>query len=184
LFCPVIFIEGKSGFAAYGRSWKLVKGKWWSTFGLLVVMSIIVSIIGVAFQLPLLLISIFKEILQWDNGRSFELIIMLASIIGMLGETLLFSILHISLGFQYFNLVERQASIGPMREIDSLGRQNEFDSHDGDYYAAGFAIPLPCTCPGPCTGKPTYRGGSGQRRSCRHRRGGRKVRANRRQFPA
>jgi len=133
LFCPVIFIEGKSGFAAYGRSWKLVKGKWWSTFGLLVVMSIIVSIIGVAFQLPLLLISIFKEILQWDNGRSFELIIMLASIIGMLGETLLFSILHISLGFQYFNLVERQESIGLMREIDPLGRQNEFDSHEGDY---------------------------------------------------
>src|SRR5690606_4079765 len=127
LFCPVIFIEGKSGFAAYGRSWKLVQGKWWSTFGLLVGMSIIVSIIGVAFQLPLLLISIFKQILQWDNGRSFELIIMLASILGMLGETLLFSILHIARGFQYRNLGGGQEGMGLMREIDSLGRQNEFD---------------------------------------------------------
>lgn len=133
LFCPVIFIEGKSGFAAFNRSWKLVKGKWWSTFGLLVVMSILVSLIGIAFQLPMLLISIFKEILQWENGGSFELIIIVASVIGMLGETLLFSILHIALGFQYFNLVERQESIGLMREIDSLGKHSGYDPNEGDY---------------------------------------------------
>lgn len=133
LFPPVIYIEGKGGAAAFGRSWRLVKGKWWSTFGLLVVMAIIVSIIGIAFQIPILLISFFKELLQWEDGSSVQLIIILASIIGILGETLLYSILHIALGFQYFNLVERQESIGLMREIDSLGRQTDFSSNDGDF---------------------------------------------------
>src|SRR5690606_24812459 len=108
-------------------------GKWWSTFGLLIVMAIIVSIIGFAFQIPLLLISFFKEILQWENGSSTQLIIIVASIIGILGETLLYSILHIALAFQYFNLVERQESMGLMREIDSLGRETDFNSNEGDY---------------------------------------------------
>ena len=133
LFAPVIFAEGKGGPLAYGRSWKLVKGKWWSTFGLIVVMTIIVSIIGIAFQIPLLLISFFKEILHWENGSSIQLIIIVASIIGMVGETLLYSILHIAIGFQYFNLVERQESIGLMREIDSLGRETDFSSNEGEY---------------------------------------------------
>ncbi|QEC51801.1 hypothetical protein EDD80_102366 [Anseongella ginsenosidimutans] len=133
LFAPVIFAEGKSWPASYSRSWKLVSGKWWSTFGLIVVVSIIVTIIGIAFQIPILLISFFKEILQWENGSSVQMIIILASIIGMLGETLLYSILHIAIGFQYFNLVERQESIGLMREIDSLGREKDFNPNEGEY---------------------------------------------------
>lgn len=133
LFPAVIFAEGRGGMASFGRSWKLVKGKWWSTFGLIVVVSIIISIIGIAFQIPLLLISFFKEILQWEEGSPVQLIIMVASVIGMLGETLLYSILHIAMGFQYFNLVERQESIGLMREIDSLGGERDYRPNEGDY---------------------------------------------------
>ena len=133
LFPAVIFIEDKGGVASLKRSWKLVKGKWWSTFGLVIVISIIVSIIGVAFQIPLLLIAFFKEILQWESGGSNQMIIIVASVIGILGETMLYSIVNLAMGFQYFNLSERQESIGLMQEIDSLGRKAEFNSNEGDY---------------------------------------------------
>src|SRR3546814_16953489 len=98
--------------------------------------SFIVSIIGFAFQIPLLLISFFKELLQWENGNSMQVIIIAASIIGILGETLLYCMLHISLAFQYFNLVERQESIGLLRKIDSLGPNHDFNNNEGDYYKA------------------------------------------------
>lgn len=133
LFPAPIFIEEQGMIASLKRSWQLVKGKWWSTFGLGVVISIIVAIMGIAFQMPLLLISIFKEILQWEGGGSNQMIIILASIIGILGESMLAGIVHLAMGFQYFNLAERQESIGLMEEIDSLGRKSEFNSNEGDY---------------------------------------------------
>lgn len=131
LFPAPLFIEDKGVTASFGRSWKLVKGKWWSTFGLVIIVSIIVAIVGVAFQVPLLLISFFREILQWEGGGSNQLIIILASVIGILGETLLYSIVNIALGFQYFNLAERQESIGLMEEIHSLGERTG-DERTGD----------------------------------------------------
>jgi hypothetical protein len=37
---PVLLIEGPRGFNALGRSWDLVKPRWWATFGLLLVVGI------------------------------------------------------------------------------------------------------------------------------------------------
>jgi hypothetical protein len=42
---PVMLVEGTGGFKALGRSLALVKGRWWATFGRLVVAYILVSVV-------------------------------------------------------------------------------------------------------------------------------------------
>jgi len=43
---PALLSEGIGPVAALGRSWRLVKGRWWPTFGALLVMYLIVLVIG------------------------------------------------------------------------------------------------------------------------------------------
>jgi hypothetical protein len=43
---PALLAEGKGGAKALGRSYRLVQGRWWATFGTLVVMYLIVIVIS------------------------------------------------------------------------------------------------------------------------------------------
>jgi hypothetical protein len=53
---PVLLVEGTGGVAALKRSYKLVEGFWWSTFGRLVIGYVLVSVVstlaGLVFLLP------------------------------------------------------------------------------------------------------------------------------------
>ncbi len=50
LTLPVLLFEGGGPFHAFGRSRSLVKGRWWPTFGLLLVGYLLVSILGGIIQ--------------------------------------------------------------------------------------------------------------------------------------
>jgi hypothetical protein len=54
---PALLFENAGPFRALGRSWQLIKGRWWASFVLVVVCYVLVSIIGVLVQMPLLLIT-------------------------------------------------------------------------------------------------------------------------------
>lgn len=45
LYTPALLFEGKGGFTALKRSYRLVKGRWWATFGTLLLMYLLVTII-------------------------------------------------------------------------------------------------------------------------------------------
>ena len=47
----ILFAEDRSATAALGRSWRLVKGSWWRTLGILLLASILVGLVLVGFQL-------------------------------------------------------------------------------------------------------------------------------------
>jgi hypothetical protein len=49
-------VEGKSGFAALGRSRELVRGRWWPTFGALLLYGVVAAIAG--FALPAVLAAV------------------------------------------------------------------------------------------------------------------------------
>ena len=48
---PVLFIEKTGPVAALSRSWSLIRGAWWRTFGLLAVALVMVSVIGYAISI-------------------------------------------------------------------------------------------------------------------------------------
>lgn len=46
LASPALIVEDQSATGAMGRSWSLVGGRWWSTFGVIVVSLLLIAIIG------------------------------------------------------------------------------------------------------------------------------------------
>lgn len=128
LAIPILFFEQGGIFEAIGRSFKLINGKWWSTFGLLMVASVLMYAVSMIFILPFYVfyfISIFTlveetgfsaDVSSWwfKGGMTLSVMFM------FLGSFLTYCIPMVALSFQYFNLVERRESVGLMGEIEKL----------------------------------------------------------------
>ncbi len=130
----IMFREQTGFFTALGRSLKLIRGKWWSTFGLLLITTIIMVLIGYLFSIPFYLFSgasMFSSLSSGEEASSFNQIMkILASIVYNLVVFVLYSIPLIALAFQYFNLVERKESAGLMDKINTMGGEKK---NEGTY---------------------------------------------------
>ena len=78
LATPALLVEGMRGRRALGRSFGLVKGRWWRTFGVLVVGFILATIVSTVVQ-AVFLVGIF---LGEDNNA---LVLVLSAIAGTVG---------------------------------------------------------------------------------------------------
>ncbi len=130
LVIPNMVIENDGLFESIGRSFSLIKGKWWSTFGLMMVIGIIANIATMIFAIPFyaaLVLSVFMQ--TGDLGNIFTII---SSCILFLGSFLMSTLPLLALGFQYFNLVERKEGTGLLEKIDQLGKPAN-PANEGDY---------------------------------------------------
>ncbi|RIV27463.1 hypothetical protein DYU11_03920 [Fibrisoma montanum] len=119
LALAVTSFEGTDFGQTWDRCFRLIREKWWSTFGLLVVMGIIVGIIGLLFSMPSTIIGglVAADLLP-DLSRVW---VVVANVISTVGQALLNSLVFLAVGFQYTNLVERQEGRGLLSAIDSIG---------------------------------------------------------------
>ena len=76
---PVLLVEGARGRKALGRSFELVKGRWWRTFGTLVVGFILASIISALVQGAFLVGMLVGD----DNDAVVLVLSALAGIVGL-----------------------------------------------------------------------------------------------------
>jgi len=121
--------EKKSFLEAIGRSFMLVRGKWWSTFGLIVVLSIIAGIISYVFAIPYYIVmfvntmhSVSSSTLEEPSSGMHMLSVILFAFYYM-AQMLLQSLTHVGIAFQYFNLVERKEAPGLLGHIENLGNE-------------------------------------------------------------
>ena len=131
--------EKKGFFEAIGRSFMLVRGKWWSTFGLLVVLIIIGTIISYVFSIPYYALT-FVNALHSTSTETFEAPSSSTNILSVaffslsyLVQVLLGTLPNVGIAFQYFNLVERKEAPGLMKHIDNLGTEGPVSSHEEQY---------------------------------------------------
>lgn len=109
---------------AFGRSLKLVQNNWWSTFGFLIVISILQSIFGLVFQFPVLITTFLQALHTIDEGAFDQPDSVFSSVtytISYLGGQLLYSLTAVALAVQYFHLVEKSEARGLMDRIDRVG---------------------------------------------------------------
>lgn len=130
LLALVIVMEGDPLFEAIPRSFHLIKGKWWSTFGLLLVMGIIVAIMQFAFNIPTMIITFAKAFHQ--KLPVFDLTTILSNIFATLGVALIYPLSVIALAFQYFNLVELKESAGLKLEIEQSANTTT-ENQEGEF---------------------------------------------------
>jgi MFS family permease len=115
---PVLVFENTNFGQTWNRCFELIRDKWWSTFGLALVMGILAGLLRLVFQIPGMLIGFLS-----NDVATQGIVAIISGAISMLGALLLNSLVYLAIGFQYTNLVERQEGRGMISAIDSIGTQ-------------------------------------------------------------
>ncbi|MEM0940680.1 MAG: hypothetical protein AAGI25_12955 [Bacteroidota bacterium] len=134
VFATYVF-EDVSVPRALGRTFTLLRGKWWSTFGIGLVCYILAYVIQLVFSLPFMAVyftNIFTLIEESANNPNdpteiFEMFtngyMTVALAISMVGGYLTYCIPLIGWSYQYANLVERSEGRGLMNEIADFDKK-------------------------------------------------------------
>lgn len=131
LALPIFIFEDLGIGQSFSKSFKLIKGKWWSTFGLLLVTGIIASVVSYVFAIPFyagFLGDAFTSVNTGDDDPAavFEAFSSWYMVVGMgfmmIGTYITYLIPLIAVSFQYFNLSERVEGRGIRGQI------NEFET--------------------------------------------------------
>ena len=130
----------KIGFGrALGRSFTLIKGKWWSTFGLLLVIGLIQGVVSSIFIIPYYVNTFLATMHTIDTGELAQpsqstLIINQVSLFFYFILTYaLYALPLVGLAFQYFNLREMKEARGLIDKIDSFDDLST-DSTNEEHY--------------------------------------------------
>lgn len=115
------------------RCFYLITDKWWSTFGLLIIVSIIQSIIGYVFQIPTGVFMLLKALKILDAGST--VVGAVAGVIGTVGQVVSSCLLNTAVVFQYYNLVERREGSGIVGAIEAIGNAEtpKIDRREEDF---------------------------------------------------
>ena len=105
------------------RSFYLVKGYWWPTFGFVLLIGLIQLVFGLITYLPAMALGILNALKI--PGADNSLLVVLSSSIAAVGGILLYTISITGIAFQYFNLVEIKDGIGLLQQVDLIGRTPE-----------------------------------------------------------
>ncbi|MCC2547072.1 hypothetical protein LJY25_11490 [Hymenobacter sp. BT175] len=140
----IIWMREQQGFvAALRRSFYLIWGKWWSTFGLLLVMSIIIGFLSFFAMIPQYFMNI-TNMLKTGEAPTNSLLLVASNALGTTVMLMLYPLLFLTLAFQYFNLVERRDGEGLFALVGQIGQRSPAvgpqpedryrpDEHEGEY---------------------------------------------------
>lgn len=127
-------------FEAIFRSFYLVRGKWWSTLGILFILYLIAGVTSYIFMIPGYVMTVVSSLHQVGTGAtggpsgSEGTIIMALFTLYYMAQLLLYSLPNIGIAFQYFNLVERKEAKGLLSQIDSIGQPTAASSNADEHY--------------------------------------------------
>jgi len=119
LLFPIIVMENTSFRYAFNKSFTLVKDNWWMVFGVIVVMSIIVSVLGAFINVPMSLILTTRSFVSL---KSFNTPIVIFFSIMRNVLMLAYTLPAIALTMCYFSLSEQKDGTGILGRIDMFGK--------------------------------------------------------------
>ncbi|MBT1704401.1 hypothetical protein [Chryseosolibacter indicus] len=129
--CSFVFIirtyERVGFFESIKRSFILIRGKWWSTFGLVFILYIIVGTVSYIFLIPWYAMTIAQSLHSvstssfQEPGTTYQIVTMVFFTLYYLAQMVMYAMPNVGIAFQYFNLVERKEARGLMSQIESFG---------------------------------------------------------------
>ena len=132
--------EKKGFFESIGRSFTLVKSKWWSTFGLLVVLYLVMMIVSYIFLIPYYVIADTMSLHDISNtafaeaSASSQLITTIFFTLFYLVQMVLAALPNVGIAFQYFNLVELKEARGLITQIETFGQTQTQPSPQDEHF--------------------------------------------------
>jgi len=119
---PIMIMENTSFGYAFNKSFRLIKDNWWVTFGVIVVISIILYVINLAVSIPSMVLgagNVFLHITKRSASLSLPVAILTALVDSI---SYFFHILMIvAVSLCYFNLAETKEGTGLMERINQFG---------------------------------------------------------------
>lgn len=128
----IVAYEGIGAWEALGRAKFLIKDKWWSTFGLIMIIGIINSFVAMIFGAPAMIVT-FMKVLKVGGGISGNVPLIITTVISTVGQVVVSSLTYVALSFQYFNLVEKREGNGLKMLIEGIGQKKLDLNEDGEY---------------------------------------------------
>lgn len=123
LFFIIKLRENRSFGDALKRCIELVKGHWWSTLGLLIIISIIQSILpGMVQVVGTALLAFAATLVGASSGLDIPMLTYGWLAISQLTSLLMYTLVLLALAFQYFHLVELKEGRGAYALLDQLGQ--------------------------------------------------------------
>ncbi len=126
LIVMVTVVEDKGLGGTLSRCFHLVKSNWWVTFGILIVAYLIISTLGFLFSMPAVIIGAVKGFLTASGkevGDMNSTGIVLATVVGQLGQYLIYPIFFVVTGIQYFNLKEQKDMDALHEKVSAISEQ-------------------------------------------------------------
>lgn len=128
IFSIVVFQE-KSFSDAFSECFQLIKQNWWITFATVLVISLLVSVIGGVFQLPIIVLTAVEAFTSLNEGGDTTGVLGLGNnwiylslyVFASIAQYILGLITLISLALIYFNLNEIHNKTGTLEDIDGIG---------------------------------------------------------------
>jgi hypothetical protein len=121
LFFIVHTVEDTDFISTISRCISLTSGKWWSTFGLIFIMGLMMSMVLFGIMSIFGIVVGVKGLLMTTSGLPQAAIIGFTAVTQLL-NLFIYPPLLLALAFQYFNLVERKEGVGLHSLIDQLGQ--------------------------------------------------------------
>ena len=132
LFFAVSVLEDSGFVATISRCVDLIKGKWWSTFGLLFIMGLLFYLAFVSLGVLLALVGGAKALLSVGSLPA-PILLTVTTLSGLL-SVLFYVPLMLVLAFQYFNLVERREGVGLRLLVNQLGDEQAATTAQSAHY--------------------------------------------------
>lgn len=121
---PLRAFERTSIGDSIGHSFRVIKGNWWATFGLLLVLSMLIGMLSYVIYLPIMLVMGFgamsgmsdPQAIGSNMGWMMTVIMLLAGVMNVLLQPLLL----VPLGLHTLSLIEEKEGRGLLQQVDDL----------------------------------------------------------------
>lgn len=127
LAIAVLVFKRMSIMESLSYSFNLVKDHWWMTFLTLLVIWLLIYVIGLVFQLPMIIYMFIKAFTMAQEGSLADMeytsdwVFITLNVFSSIIQYLLSSITIIAVAFIYFNLNEHKNLTGAYETIENLG---------------------------------------------------------------
>lgn len=120
----IIVMERKDIFEAISRSHKLMKGYWWGTFGLLILLGILQGIIIFAVMIPVGFALGLEKIFTLDPMAIYNISttnLVISNLIEYFVSLIAQMLPIVGIALRYFSIVEEKEGTGMEQEIEQMG---------------------------------------------------------------
>ena len=129
LATSILAFENKGIGDSISHCFTLIKGQWWTTFGVLFVVNLLVGILGSVFSIPAFIYQMVKMATSFGENDPTAMmslfndpIYIALNVLSYVGKFILSAITLIATVFIYYDLNEQKNLTGTLEKIDSIGQ--------------------------------------------------------------